>query len=739
MKKFLNKYKFILINLLIIGIILTLFFLYRFNAFNRFFFSLKFGFNSIIYYIKAIFQVGHESLPFTTYDYILDINSDLVDSPIIDKVEIGLPVNLENFGKYFTKSWWCFWNMTNFKDSFRFFIDFFISLNLIVFFLLNSVVIFVTLKTYYFTEKDINIIGYTKGMNRFNKINSNILVKIKEWFLTYHEFNKSTKFYITLILIFFFFFDIISVLIDSFCYFLLFASDFNFFLIYEFAYSSIYSLASVFKFVPFFFWMIVIYLIFDKARTKKALRKLMFYDYKNRNFIEEKTGVCNIVKGAPGVGKTLLLTDLGRTTEQLFRYNLLDTMNKYSSYFPNFDLRMYEEYIKYLKINGLVNNHSQLEDKILDRKRRFLSLFTNHLVSYEELKKYLFGYDFRSNKMRYYNGLYYIDFFEFLITYGEAYFYYISDKPIIYSNYSIRFDYSVYGKDYFPLWNYDYFTIHKDNIDLLTKYSHIIDMDSLRLGKKFNPDTTILGFGVLCFTEFDKERGNQISNNKYKKDDYKPNPTNDELTKYLKLSRQIATIDYKPYFKMFTDLQRTGDLSLGNVEISECIIKIKEKQKKNTLTLFIIEPLICEFFINLVNRFINHYRATRNYYSFFYCILVNLLNPFKTYLERRSNIYGYSKLKLEVNVGDDESDITSSTYYLMNKKAYAKVYSTDTHYGFFKESLSQEKTSIDDKPSYSSLRASASEIKAQNSFLGNDLEKSFHKKIIDEDTGEINL
>lgn len=190
---------------------------------------------------------------------------------------------------------------------------------------------------------------------------------------------------------------------------------------------------------------------------------------------------------------------------------------------------------------------------------------------------------------------------------------------------------------------------------------------------------------------------------------------------------------------MFTDLQRTGDLSLSNVEISECVIKIKEKQRKNTLTLFIIEPLICEFFINLVNSFINHYRSTRNYYSFFYCFLVNLLNPFKTYLERRSNIYGYSKLKLEVNVGDDESDISTSTYYLLNKKAYAKAYSTDTHYGFFKESLNNEKTNIDDKPSYSSLRASASEIKAQNSFLGNDLDKSFHKKIIDEETGEINL
>ena len=739
MKKFINKYKFYLLNLLVIGIILALLILYRFNSFNRFLFSLKFSFNSIVYYFKAIFQVGHESIPKTTYDYIMDVNSGIIDSPIIDKIEFGLPINFDFLGKYFAKSWWCFWNMINFKDSFRFFINFALSLNLIIFFAISVFILFTVFKTFYFSEKDINAIGYTSGMKRFNKINSRYLIRLKEFLISYHNFNKRSKFYILFIALFLFFFDIVSVLMDSFCYFLLFASNFDFILIYKFTYSSIYSFVSSLRFVPFFIWMIVIYIIFDKIRAKRALRKLMVFDYKNRNFVEEKTGVCNIVKGAPGVGKTLLLTDLGRTTEQLFRYNLLDTMNKYSSYFPNFDLRMYEEYIKYLKINGLVNNHSQLEDKILDRKRRFLNLFGNHLVSYEELKKYLFGYDFRSNKMRYYNGLYYIDFFEFLITYGEAYFYYISDKPIIYSNYSIRFDYSVYGKDYFPLWNYDYFTIHKDNIDPLTKYSHIIDMDSLRLGKKFNPDTTILGFGVLCFTEFDKERGNQISNNKYRKDDYKPNPTNDELTKYLKLSRQVATIDYKPYFKMFTDLQRTGDLSLSNVEISECVIKIKEKQRKNTLTLFIIEPLICEFFINLVNRFINHYRSTRNYYSFFYCFLVNLLNPFKTYLERRSNMFGYSKLKLEVNVGDDESDVSTSTYYLLNKKAYAKAYSTDTHYGFFKESLNNEKTNIDDKPSYSSLRASANEIKVQNSFLGNDLDKSFHKKIIDEETGEINL
>lgn len=536
MKKFINKNKFYIINISIFLIVISIFILFRFNAFQRILLSLKFSFNSIIYYFKAIFQVGHESLPYTPYDYIMEVNSGVVDSPIIDKIEFGLPISFDFFGKYFTKSWWCFWNMTNFKDSFKFFINFALSLNLIFFFILNIFILFVTLKTFYFSERDINQIGYTKGMKRFNKINSTYLVKVKERFISYHEFNVKSKFYIILLVLFLFFFDVIAVIIDAFCYFLLFCGNFNFFVLYQLIYSSIYSLASVFKFIPLYCWIVFAYIVFDRFRSKTALRKLMVYDYKNRNFIEEKTGVCNIVKGAPGVGKTLLLTDLGRTTEQLFRYNLLETMNKYTSYFPNFDVKSYEEYIKYLKINNLVNNHSQLEDKINDRKRRFMTLFSNCLVGYDELKKYLFGYDFRSNKMRYYNGLYRIDFFDFLITYGQAFFYYISDKPIIYSNYSMRFDYTVYGEDYFPLWNYNYFTIDKYDIDICSKYSHIIDMDSLRLGKKFNNNTPILGLGVLCFTEFDKERGNQLSNMKYRKDDYKPNPTNDELTKYLKLS-----------------------------------------------------------------------------------------------------------------------------------------------------------------------------------------------------------
>ncbi len=454
----------------------------------------------------------------------------------------------------------------------------------------------------------------------------------------------------------------------------------------------------------------------------------MVLDYKNRDFIENRTGVVNIVKGAPGVGKTLLLTDLGRTTEQLFRYNLLDNLNQFQSYFPEFDFKYFEEYIKYLLINNICNNHSQLENLINERRNRFFRLLVNHLASYDHLKKYIFGYDYIHLKNRYFNGIYWIDFFDFLIVYGQSYFYYICSKPILYSNYSIRVDCLMYSLDYFPLWAYDYFTINKNDIDARSHYCHIIDMDSLRLGKKFNKETTVLGFGVLCFTEFDKERGNQLSNTKFKKDSFYPNPLNDELTKYLKLSRQVATINYKPFFKMFTDMQRVGDISLVNVEISECVIKIKEKQRKTSLFLFYIEPLICNILINFYNNFLNRYRSSRNYFSFFYLFINFLFNPIKHYLERRENIYGYSKLCLEINLGDDESDKINSFYYLIDKKALAKTYSTDTHYGFFKESLDKEKNSINDKPCYEGLRASSSEIKAQNSFLGQDLANSFENE-----------
>ena len=735
MKKFLRKN-----NLLILWIILILIFVVILNIFFyreilHSIFSIVTLISSVIYYFKAIFKINVANpLPYMLFDYINDFKTgNIVTPPFVTDITPLLPNSSSNLVLYFKNSWFMFWNINYFKNSFNI-VGNIVGYSNIVFLLLVIVILFkVVLSINLNNPCDVTKTGFTRSYKTLEILNKKFYRFIKIPIMNFVKYGYDHKLIKILLTFIFYYLGFVNIAIDLFCYLLVLLSNFNLEIIYKALYSTVYSIAPILYAIPLQLYPILIYLIIDKIRYKKALKKLMVLDYKNRDFIESNTGVCNIVKGAPGVGKTLLLTDLGRTTEQIFRYNLLEILNKYRNYFPNFDFKNYEEYIKYLKLNNIINNHSQLEDLLDDRIKRFKNLFINCLVDLENLKRYLFNYDFTIYPLKYWNGSSWITFNDFLKTYGSAYFYYICDKPLIYSNYSIRFDSSITNSDFFPVWNYDYFTIDKNTIDIRTKYSHILDMDTLRLGKKFNPNSTVIGFGVVCFTEFDKERGNQLSNIKYKKDDQNPNPINDELTKYLKLSRQVATIDYKPFFKLFTDLQRTGDLSLSNVEISECIIKIKEKEQKSTLKLFCLEPLICNLFINLLNRFVVMYRSTRNYYSLIFKVINFLLIPFQRYKERRENLFGYSKLKLEISTGDDASDTKECFYYLLNKKAYAKAYSTDTHYGFFKLSLNKEKTSIDCKPVYSSLRATSEEIKLQHSYLGEDLDKSFNRKDIEGD------
>ena len=343
---------------------------------------------------------------------------------------------------------------------------------------------------------------------------------------------------------------------------------------------------------------------------------------------------------------------------------------------------------------------------------------------FDVLLKLTFDYDFRHYRMSYYNGLIEVSFFDFLKEYASAFFYYSLENPLLFSNYSINVVSLKVNSEYFPLWQYPYFSIDGKTLNYIGHFSHIVNMDSLRLGKKFDYHTGILGFGVVCFCEFNNERGNQKTNIRFKYDDYSPNPINDEMNKYLKLGRHPAVIDYKSYFKLFTDMQRVGDTSLSTVELAEAIIFIKSKIKKNSLFLRVFEPIICGFLSNLRDKFVVKYRMSRNYYSLFYCLVLFFLDPFKRFLERRENMFGYEKILLDVSSGLDEVKEEYS-YYLLNKKALANAYATDTHYGFFKRNLNAQSYSIDDIPCYKKLHADFDELKSQNSYLVNDLDNVF--------------
>ena len=714
----------LLINILILLVLTVLFCSFKYDVFVRFRISLKFVFVSFIEYLGNLFGFSVFNDFSTPYDDVLNVISG--NSVFgIEEVYFPLTSSFDVILNLLNSSFFVVFNFDYFLSYFGGIGNFFTNFNVFFFVIVTLVFILYLINNLIFSNQNPDKTGFTKGFIRWNNFYNNYLLNVEYFIRDFIDFLKFHKIFVFIFVFeILFFFNFINIFIDFFGYYFIFATSFNPLIIFEFVYSSLYCLWPLLSEIPLWLLILIIYIVFDRIRLNRAFNKLCSLDYKNRDFIDNHTGVVNVISGYPGSGKTKLVTDFGRSAEQLFRYNLLDTINKYQSYFPNFDYFSFEKFIIESRVKGKINNKSQLEDFIKNNENKFYELFEKEDFSFDDLINLTFGYDFRHYSMIYYNGLVDISFFDFLKEYGSAFFYYSLENPLLFSNYSINVVSLKTNEDYFNLWQYPYFSIDGNGLRQIGHYDHIVDMDSLRLGKKFNKDTGVLGFGVVCFCEFNNERGNQKTNVRFKYDDYSPNPINDEMNKYLKLARHPAGIDYKSYFKLFTDMQRVGDTSLSTVELAESIIFIKEKNKKNTLFLRVFEPILCSFLVHLRDKFVIKYRMSRNYYSLFYSFVLFLFEPFKRYLERRENIFGYEKIVLEVSSGLDETK-NDFNYYLLNKKALANAYATDTHYGFFKRNLNNQKYSIDDVACYKSLHASHEELKAQNSYLVNDLDQVF--------------
>ena len=132
-------------------------------------------------------------------------------------------------------------------------------------------------------------------------------------------------------------------------------------------------------------------------------------------------------------------------------------------------------------------------------------------------------------------------------------------SSLIISNYSIRTDSILSDIGNFPAWDTDFFKRDSRLLDSFFRHAHILDFDSLRLGKKvlaYNPRKDSFEFGVVVITEVGKERGNSIENAEKKKKDVGANQKNDLFNSWLKMVRHSATVDNYPFVKVLTDEQR---------------------------------------------------------------------------------------------------------------------------------------------------------------------------------------
>lgn len=687
------------------------------TLYNPFFFkhlweSIKVLFYSFIYYFKNMFE-DDVVAPGTYYDLaILDV--DNIKLPISKDFNVLINWFKASFFMYFSKDYFL-----DFNKGFIFAIS---HLQLIILLIFGVIALGYFINLIYFSEYFDKKGGYTKNWLKFNKFYKAKIIPVKNYLNDFRDFVLS-KFIFVKILMFYFLlvFGIISWIIDVFSIFLCFSTSINIIYLWKMIYVSFYDLFGVISFFPLIVWIIIIYLIIVHVRYKNGINRLCRFDYMNREFVSG-LGTCTFIKGPPGCGKTTLLTDFVLCSEQNNRYEFLNIIDKYKRLFKNFNFYKYFKTINLLKKQGILTNPFKLEAWIDKRRNTYMMYQVGYLKANDKaMNELCFAYDFKIYEEKIFDGLKNISVFEMMKIVGVAYFYYTTKTNLEYGNYPIRNDsYYVESEAILGSWEFNYFTNKKREFDELTSYSHIIDNNMLRLGKRMysNNETMWLGCFTLYLDEADKERGNQFDSREMKRLDDNANLVNDYYNLALKLSRHWSTIDFIPFCKFFTTSQRVGSVNSDLVEINENIITIENNhRKKLAIRCWFYERMIFEFINNLGDKYNRNYESTRNYYSLIYRFMNFIFSAVYKHYLRMINLFSYTKLKLKVEDGNEVIKDEGCTYYLMDKKIYSSRFATDVFKCLFSTTGLENSSYIEESTSFNDLYTSPGELNYQNSFM----------------------
>ena len=106
-------------------------------------------------------------------------------------------------------------------------------------------------------------------------------------------------------------------------------------------------------------------------------------------------------------------------------------------------------------------------------------------------------------------------------------------------------------------------------------------------------------------------------------------------------------------------------------------------------------------------------------------LLVHILKTVTSWLYKRNakiyNRFGYSVSAIEKERGTMDGKPEKKKYYVMNKKIYARRFSTDCFSDYFNEMARNSKVGLNDYMEYATEKATVEELKLQNSYFINAL------------------
>ena len=536
---------------------------------------------------------------------------------------------------------------------------------------------------------------------------------VKRWVLSYIAFLKQYTYIPTLWAICWAFnLNLASIIVAFFAYYFYFAVTFRFETMYLQFCKLFIDLKVALEVFPKWSLITLGYILFDRFRRKIAQAHLRHLEARNCGFINELP-IVSMTVGSMGKKKTTIITDMALSQEIMFRQKAFELIRKNDMKFPYFPWISFEMELRRCMEYGTVFNLATVKEWVKKKRLRY--------EKHENADLQLYGYDCKRYGFTYDDGLRIWGLFDVLESYAQLYFIYVIESSLIVANYSIREDNRCIDAGNFPMWATDFFpeiTVEGG------RHAHILDFDVLRLGKKVlenNPNAGSFEFGVIVISEVGKERGNVLDHKEIKKHTEETNQKNDLFNSWLKMCRHSATVDNFPFIKVFTDEQRPESWGADARDLCDIVHIVSSGKMRLAMPFYTIEEMLTEWafdgFISMYYDF-RHRRGDNT-------LLVHILKTVTSWLYKRNakiyNRFGYSVSAIEKERGTMDGKPEKKKYYVMNKKIYARRFSTDCFSDYFNELARNSKVGLNDYMEYATEKATVEELKLQNSYFINAL------------------
>lgn len=551
----------------------------------------------------------------------------------------------------------------------------------------------------------------SKSLIVARRISDKTYKPVKSWLIDFVAFIKDNKaYYILWAVIWAYNFNLFTIVVEFLAFYFYFAVTWDMVHIYRQVYKLAIDLWTPFNFIPWYVWCVVALIIFDKIRKKIGFAVLNHNEMKNRGFINERP-IVFMGCGTMGKKKTTFITDVALSQEVMFRDKAFEKILENDLKFPNFPWINLENALKKAMDNHTVYNLATCKRFAISKRLKW---------ERKPYRRNIFMYDFERYGLSYDDKLKVTNIWQVIETYAQLYFIYVTQSSLLISNYSVRVDNVLSDLGNFPLWNSDFFKTDSRLIDSYSRHAHILDFDSLRLGRKVvenNANSNNFEFGVVLVTEIGKERGNNLENIEKKKSDEGANQKNDYFDDWLKMVRHSATVDNFPFVRVITDEQRPTSWGANARDLTDIVYIQESSDDRLTMPFFSLEELLYDWVFGKFVRLYENYRYQRGDNTLTMHILKGIVAKIHTRYKRIHNQFGYCQLSVQVESGTMDGQRKNCKYYLSTKKIYSKRFSTDCFSDFFVKKALRSPIGINDLDEYETEKATFAELAEQNSYF----------------------